>query len=85
MLLKRIMYGFGLFSFLSIMLYFWGYANDYKQEYLVSGISFFFLAGIVYFLFVFLYFKSGIGKKIVFWGLLLIVVILSVLLVNKVI
>ncbi len=81
--MKKIMYGFGIFSFITIVLHFWGYSREYTKDELVSGIVFFIIAGIVYFLFVFFFFKGETGKKTVFWGLIVVILILLYLLFTK--
>ncbi|WP_026571908.1 hypothetical protein [Sediminibacillus terrae] len=80
--MEKMMYGFGLFSFIAIMLHFWGYSHQYTQEMLVTGIVSFIIAGVLYFLFVFCYFRGGFGKKVVFWGLIAVIFLLLFLLGN---
>lgn len=46
--------------------------SDYESHYFVSGLTFFTIAAIVYFGFVYLFFNMKAGKKITGAGLLLI-------------
>jgi hypothetical protein len=67
---KKLHYMIALISYPVTILHF--IFGDYTTDKLVSGISLFSIATVIYVGFVYLYFKSDIGKKLVMWGLLLI-------------
>ncbi|MYL32283.1 hypothetical protein GLW08_05870 [Pontibacillus yanchengensis] len=52
---------------------------DYTNEKLLSGITFYSIATVLYVGFVYLFFKTDINKKLVIWGLLFIGIISIIL------
>jgi hypothetical protein len=66
---KKLHFLIALISYPIIILHF--IFGDYTNEKLIQGISFFSIATVIYLGFVYLFFKSEFGKKIVIWGLLL--------------
>ncbi|SEQ36252.1 hypothetical protein SAMN05216232_2169 [Virgibacillus subterraneus] len=70
MLTKKLHFLIALISYPITILHF--ILGDYTNEKLLSGISFFSITTVIYVGFVYLYFKSDIGKKLVMCGLLVI-------------
>ncbi|WP_093211451.1 hypothetical protein [Sediminibacillus albus] len=79
---QKLMYLFGLFSVVSVIIHFVVSAPHYTEEELISGSVFFSIAAFIFYLFVYLYFRSVIGKKIVMWGVIIITIALLAILIN---
>lgn len=65
----------GLLSIVSVIIYFMAYAHEYSKDEVISGLIFYGVATVIYFLFVYLYHKSKLGQKIVLYGLGIITLI----------
>ena len=69
---RKLHYLINFLSYPILILYF--ILIGYSYEVFLSGIIFFSVASIVYFGFVYLFFKSEAGKKIVGWSLILMAI-----------
>ncbi len=66
----------GLVSIVSVIIYFIAYAYEYSKDEVISGLLFYFVATVIYFLFVYFYHKSKSGQKIVLYGLGIVTLII---------
>ncbi|GAA0435819.1 hypothetical protein GCM10008934_26650 [Virgibacillus salarius] len=66
----------GLVSIVSVLLYFMAYAHEYSKDKVITGLIFYFVAALLYFLFGYLYHKSKTGQTIVLCGLAIITIFL---------
>ncbi len=68
----------GLVSIVSVLLYFMAYAHEYSKNKVITitGLIFYFVAALLYFLFGYLYHKSKTGQTIVLCGLAIITIFL---------
>ncbi|WP_070119354.1 hypothetical protein [Bacillus marinisedimentorum] len=57
--------------------------GDYKNDKLISGITFYTVATIIYVSFVYLYYKNEKGKKVVLWGLVIIAIVNILLILQQ--
>ncbi|WP_221568910.1 hypothetical protein [Alkalihalobacillus sp. TS-13] len=69
---KQVHYLIAFISFPITILHFT--FGDYSTEKLVSGIAFYLTHTAIYLGFIYLFFKSEVGKKVVLWGLLFIAI-----------
>ncbi|WP_411954840.1 hypothetical protein ACKXGF_03235 [Alkalibacillus sp. S2W] len=74
---SKLHYLIALISYPTIILHF--LFSDYESEKTVTGISFFSIATVIYLVFVYLYSKSDLGKKIVLFGLMLLGIVSVIL------